>query len=143
MITNERQYRITRAQLSKLKAAAASFDMSEATKRIGSKAFAKAELDALKSEVEVLSAQIADYEALKSGSVTVLEANSLEELPSILIRARIARGFSQRELADKIGVDEQQIQRYEAGNYASASLGRLGEIAKALGLNVYEKVALG
>ena len=51
------------------------------------------------------------------------------DLPSILIKARIAQGLSQRDLAERVGVKEQQIQRYEATDYASANLARLKEVA--------------
>ena len=139
MITNERQYKITKAQHAKLKKAAEEFDLNEATKRIGSKVLAKAELDALKSEVEVLSAQLQEYEALKSGAITTLKADTLQELPGILIRARIAKGLSQARLAEKLGLKEQQIQRYESEGYASASLRRLTEIADALELKISEQ----
>jgi len=138
MITNERQYRITSAQLVKLKTAIGNFDFKEATKRIKSKILAKAEIEALRSEYENLSMQIHEYETLKSGTVEILKASNLEELPSILIRARIAKGFSQRQLADAIGLKEQQIQRYEAEEYASANLRRLADISNALGLNISE-----
>jgi HTH-type transcriptional regulator / antitoxin HipB len=46
---------------------------------------------------------------------------SLNDLPTTLIKARIAAGLTQKDLADKIGVREQQIQRYEANHYNSAS----------------------
>jgi len=138
MITNERQYRITSAQLEKLKTAIGNFDIKAATKRIKSKILAKAEIEALRSEYENLSMQLHEYETLKSGTVEILRASNLEELPSILIRARIAKGLSQRQLADAIGLKEQQIQRYEAEEYASANLPRLAEVAKALGLNISE-----
>lgn len=134
MITNERQYKISKSQLAKLKSAVEGFDLKEAAERIGSRVLAKAELDALKSEAEVLSSQIQDYEVLKSGAVKVLEAESLEELPSILIRARIAKGLSQKQLAEKLGLKQQQIQRYESEVYASANQTRIVEIANALGL---------
>jgi transcriptional regulator with XRE-family HTH domain len=49
-----------------------------------------------------------------------------------LIRARISAGLSQRELAARLGLKEQQIQRYEATNYETASLRRVLEIAAAL-----------
>ena len=138
MITNERQYRITRAQVNKFKEAIESFDVKKVTERVNSIQLAKAELAALQSEFDILSVQIKEYETLKSGSVEKLKANSLEELPSILIRARIAQGFSQRKLAELIGVKEQQIQRYEAEEYASANLSRLGEVARALELSISE-----
>ncbi len=138
MITNERQYRITIAQLEKLKTAIDTFDIKLSTKRTKSKVLAKAEIDALRSEYERLSIQLREYETLKSGTVEILKASNLEELPSILIRARIAKGLSQRQLADALGLKEQQIQRYEAEKYASANLHRLAEVARALGLNINE-----
>jgi HTH-type transcriptional regulator/antitoxin HigA len=138
MITNERQYRITIAQLEKLRQGVDSFNFNAATERTKSSVLAKAELAALQSEVDNLSQQVREYEALKSGTVEILKASSLEELPRILIRARIVKGLSQRQLAEAVGLKEQQIQRYEAEEYASASLRRLADIADALGLNISE-----
>jgi len=138
MITNDLQYRITKAQRNKFAQAVDAFNLEAASRRSGSEILAKAELDALRSEVDSLSDQLREYETLKSGAVTVLEANSLEELPLVLIRARIANGLSQKELAEKLGMKEQQVQRYEAERYASASLSRLTEVAEVLGLSVRE-----
>lgn len=142
MITNERQYRISKTELSRLREAVDAFDLQDTAGRVGSDVLAKAELEALRSEEEVLSEQIREYEALRSGAVTVLKAATLEELPSILIRARIAQGLSQRELAQVLGVKEQQIQRYESEQYASASLRRLAQVADALHLNISEVAEL-
>ena len=138
MITNERQYKITNSQLAKLKEGADEFDLEEVAKRVGSKILAKAELDGLKSEIEILEGQLKEYEILKSGVVTNFQANSLAELPIMLIRARIAQNLSQRELGDLVELKEQQIQRYESEQYASASLRRIREIANALKLNITE-----
>lgn len=138
MITNERQYKITRAQAEKMKVTISSFDLKEATKRIGSPLLAKAELDAIQSEFEILSAQIQEYETLKSGAVKTFKTASLNDLPKILIKARIAKGLSQRELAELLNMKEQQMQRYESEEYASASLSRLLEVANILELNISE-----
>jgi HTH-type transcriptional regulator/antitoxin HigA len=142
MITNERQYRITKRQLSSLRRALADFDPKEVAERAGSDVLAAAELNALRSEEASLSSQLREYELLRSGEITQLKASSLGELPSILIRARIAQGLSQRELAELVGVKEQQIQRYESDEYASASLRRLLEIAEALKLSITEVAEL-
>jgi len=138
MITNERQYRISKAQLEKIKESMDSFDLKKAVEMSKSKRLANAELDALKSEIENLIVQITEYETLKSGSIEILKASDLEELPKILIRARIVKDLTQRELAELLGLKEQQIQRYEAEDYASAKLSRLAEVAKALELNIRE-----
>ena len=138
MITNERQYRITSAQRVKLKKAIDDFDIRAVIKQTKSKVLAKAEIDALHSEYEIISQQLHEYETLKSGTIEILKASNLEELPAILIRARIAKGLSQRQLAEAIGLKEQQIQRYEAEEYASANLRRLADVSDALGLNITE-----
>jgi transcriptional regulator with XRE-family HTH domain len=50
---------------------------------------------------------------------------------------RVSRGFSQSNLADKIGVTFQQVQKYEKGaNRVGAS--RLSQIADVLGVSVGE-----
>ena len=41
-----------------------------------------------------------------------------------------------------MGLKEQQIQRYEATEYASADLARVNEVAKALGMRVREDIFL-
>lgn len=138
MITNERQYRITKRQLSKLKKALSEFNILEVTERLDSKILAVSEMNALKSEEVILKNQLKEYELLRSGEITQLKASNLGELPSILIRARIAQGLTQRELAELIGLKEQQIQRYESDEYATASLRRLQNIAIALKLNITE-----
>lgn len=142
MITNDRQYRITKSQLRRLREAVEAYDVEAEAQRTQSEVLAKAELDALKSECDVLAEQVEEYEALKAGTVVTLRAETLEQLPLILIRGRIARGMSQRELADSVGLKEQQIQRYEAERFSSANLGRLAEIARALRLDVSEVAEL-
>ncbi|MFN0055014.1 MAG: helix-turn-helix domain-containing protein [Planctomycetales bacterium] len=63
-------------------------------------------------------------------------------MPSALVKARIATGLSQRALAKRLGLKEQQIQRYEATDFQSASLSRLQEIVRALGIEVREQIFL-
>jgi HTH-type transcriptional regulator/antitoxin HigA len=138
MITNERQFKISKAQLDKLRRSAAAFDLNEAAKCIGSPVLAQAELAALQSQIDELAEEIREYEALRSGAISILKAQSLSELPQILIKARIAQGLSQRELGERLGLKEQQIQRYEAEEYSTANLRRLAEVAEALKLNVSE-----
>jgi transcriptional regulator with XRE-family HTH domain len=53
-----------------------------------------------------------------------------------LIRVqRLTRGLSQSDLADKIGVTFQQVQKYEKGANR-ISMGRLTRIGRVLGVNV-------
>lgn len=83
-----------------------------------------------------LETELHEYEALRAGEVTSSRVSSLGEVPEALIRARIAAGLSQRQLAERLGLKEQQIQRYEAERYAGASLARLREVVDALGVEL-------
>jgi len=140
MIKNERQYRIT-------KAAARRF--SDALKANGIPAphvdpiIARASVDAAVSQLADLESQITEYEALKSGRLEVVEVESLGSLADTLIKARIAAGLSQKDLGARLGLKEQQIQRYEETNYAGASLARLIEIANGLNVSVRHEAVLG
>jgi transcriptional regulator with XRE-family HTH domain len=50
--------------------------------------------------------------------------------------------LSQKALGDRLGLKEQQIQRYEAERYASASYSRVQAIAKAIGVEVRKEILL-
>ncbi len=64
------------------------------------------------------------------------ELELLADLPRALIRARISKGLTQKELAERLGIKEQQIQKYEATEYASASLSRVRAVIDALGVKL-------
>ena len=140
MIKNERQYRITRAQAEKFERAIAEARMSRS--RNVHPVLQKAQLDGLKSQLADLRRELAEYEALRSGARRKIKLSKLEDLPKSLIQARIAAGLSQEELADKLGLKPQQIQRYEATEYQSASLGRVIEVARGLGTKVEMDIEL-
>jgi DNA-binding transcriptional regulator YiaG len=139
VITNERQYRITNAELKRfeeaLAAQAAAGPSPDVHPRIH-----QAMLDAMASERDELRAQLARYDDLRSGRVAERTLNSWRELPIALIEARIAARLTQRELAERLGVPEQQVQRWEANSYAGVAIERLQEIADALQLQVLETV---
>ena len=149
MIKNERQYRITRAQAARLKKS-----LEAARKRGGGNGeeplgpsasvtvreqagvygglhplIAKAQEDAMSSQLVDLEEELRDYETLKAGGFDLDALKSVGEIPRMLIKARIAKGLSQKELAERLGLKEQQIQRYEATEYATASLARIREVA--------------
>ncbi len=51
-----------------------------------------------------------------------------QQIATWLIKARIARGLRQEDLARLLKLQKQQIQHYEATDYAGASLRRLKQI---------------
>jgi transcriptional regulator with XRE-family HTH domain len=141
MIKNERQYRITKAQAEKFERALRELESKKERGNVHP-LLEKAQADALRSQLGDLRSELHEYQSLRQGTVDAFELSSLDELPLTLIRARVALGLSQKDLAIRLGLKEQQIQRYEASEYSGASLSRISEIIQALGIQLHKEVVL-
>jgi ribosome-binding protein aMBF1 (putative translation factor) len=140
MILNERQYGITKAQIKKFELAIAELSSSSPPDDENQKLRYQAHLDALNSQLEELREEVEEYEKLKEGKIERLQYDSFEQLPEALIKARIVRGLTQEQLAERLGVKPQQVQRDEASKYASASFMKILEVQRALNIKIREEV---
>ena len=102
----------------------------------------KAHVAGLRSQLDQLTLEIERYERLRGGDLSSIAVGSLDDLPRGLIETRIARGKSQSELARELGVAPQQVQRWEADDYQSASFPMLCEIARLLGISLSRGVTI-
>jgi transcriptional regulator with XRE-family HTH domain len=138
MITNRRQLAVSRRRVEELRAHCADVEerqQSDAT---------RLEAEAVGEVIGKLENEIKDYLALEGSHPTEIRVQGLEELPAALIRARIALGMTQRELAERLNLAESAIQRYEAQRYRGASVERISDVANAIGIPlVIESVAPG
>jgi HTH-type transcriptional regulator / antitoxin HipB len=132
MIQNERQYKITQTKLRDLEKDLVQLDPPDPSLHPRKILARRNSLNILITE---LRQEITEYQQLRSGQVTQFALNSIQELPIVMIKARIAAGLTQKDLAEKIGVQEQQIQRYEANNYHAIAFDRLQEVLQALKIN--------
>lgn len=141
MIENERQYHVTKKRIAQFEASLASLGATPRPDHLPPRLH-QAMQESVASQLADLHHEIAEYEALKARQVSALELHSLSELPDLLIKARIARGYTQAELAKRLHLKPQQLQRYEATRYHSVSFRRLLEIARALEVDLSETVRL-
>ncbi len=121
MIKNERQYRITRAHAAKFRTTLNELTTMSRPKNVHPKLW-EAQRAGVHSQLRDLEAELREYVRLKSGGPKILDLDSLDALPKVLIEARIAAGLTQEDLAARLGLKPQQIQRYEASDYQTASL---------------------
>ena len=142
MITNERQYRITRKKKLSFARAIEEFDATSDERTDVHARLVQAEREAMESQLADLREELEEYEQLKAADLSVISVASFEELAEGLIKARIAGGLSQRALAQRLKLKEQQIQRYEAERYASASYRRLCQVARALEVRIENEILL-
>ncbi|MGH2879025.1 MAG: helix-turn-helix transcriptional regulator [Solirubrobacteraceae bacterium] len=139
MIANQREYRITKSWIARFEKELLTNETRELRPR-EDPGMRKVVHDAIASEIETLQRQIDHYEQLRDGHITSREITSLRDLPSALIEARIAARLTQRQLAKRIGVAEQQVQRWEANDYSGVGVHRLQEIADALGVRIHDTI---
>lgn len=78
----------------------------------------------------------AAYSEAKAGRPDQLRERVGNDPGGLLVVARVARGWSQKELARRLFIPEQQVQRYEAERYRSISLGNLIRVARTLGVRL-------
>jgi HTH-type transcriptional regulator / antitoxin HipB len=134
MIQNEHQYKVTQNKLKDLEGALVELITIKDTLR--PRQFSSRQ-KGLQLTIDNLSQEIEEYESLKTQQ-TSIKITSIQELPIALIKARIAMGMTQKELAQKLGIKEQQVQRDEANQYSSAGFHRITEVAKALNITMQE-----
>ena len=87
-----------------------------------------------RSYIDDFTTQLADFDQLADAQE--INVHDLEDLGEALIRARVASGLTQAQLAQLVGLQTSAINRYETNSYRSATLTRLAEIAEGLDFNL-------
>jgi hypothetical protein len=88
-------------------------------------------MEPMESFRQQLEEEVHAYERMKRGQLDVL--HSLTSIGRWLIGARIARGITQRELAERLSVAESQVSRDERNEYYGITVERAQRILEALG----------
>jgi HTH-type transcriptional regulator/antitoxin HigA len=97
----------------------------------------------LSTEKRQLAGVLKAYLDAKSGNFELLRIQAGNDPGSLLIVARITRGWSQKELARRLGLREQAIQRYESERYRSISLAGVLKVGRALGVHFSANLSAG
>jgi len=132
MILNERMYKITKAQAQKFRVAIAAA-MAEGPPHGTHPKMHRGVIAGMQHQLKDLDADLEAYERLKSAAGKKRLSESIDQLGLLLIQARIARGLTQKQLGERLGLHMQKIQEYESTGYARASATRIREVLTALG----------
>ena len=132
MIKNERQYRNVKAHARRFAASVRAIEEGLADNHAADPLIAKAQKDAMESQIADLESELREYDDLKRmiRALDVLEAEYVP--PPALAEARMALGMTAKDLAERVGLEEREIRVYEETGYASATVSRVAEVASAL-----------
>jgi transcriptional regulator with XRE-family HTH domain len=86
--------------------------------------------------IEEMTHDLDEYEAIHDGRLNLFEVASFDDLGEALVKARLARGWTHRQLAEALQVSEQMVQRDETRLYEHAGLTRIAEVADVLGYDL-------
>ncbi|NQU25598.1 MAG: helix-turn-helix transcriptional regulator [Candidatus Nealsonbacteria bacterium] len=130
MIQNDWQKNVTKTQIATLNEAleAAVHEQGDMDPRLYG-----AMVAGIRSQIDDLEKEVQEYDALETA--LVLHMESRLDIGRVLIQGRVARGLTQKELAERLNLKPQQIQKYEATQYEAASLKRVQDILAALELD--------
>lgn len=122
MIKNEKQYNTSKKRLAELE-----HTISTKQSKVLPNSKEEGALNSLILIRNTIKEEIKQYESLKIKGIPLRRKVSVAQLPNILIEHKIAKGLTQKQYSEILGIKEQQLQRYEAENYSSVSFSRLLE----------------
>ncbi len=99
----------------------------------------KAELFAksIQRHLAELKEQVRTHEQLTQKGVEPLKPHDFSEVGPYLVKARIASGLTQSDLAKKLGVSQPMVHKYEASEYQGATVHVLSKVAHAVGVTLH------
>ncbi len=139
MIRNEKEYKEAVGRLRQEKDRLAAQERELKGMGLGRQEV-KRVLDPMVSFHQQLAEEVEVYERIKRGEFE--EVMNLQGLGQMLVCLRIARGLTQRELADRLGVHESQVSRDERNEYHGVTLDRATRVLETLGASVQSRIEL-
>jgi DNA-binding Xre family transcriptional regulator len=130
MIKNDVQLAWTKKQRARFKA----FDQRQSAKSFPA-LVKKVAHEGRQAIIDQLTREIQEYEALRSGQMPKIpELTDLSQIGPYLAKVRIARGFTQQQLAERLGLSQQALSKLEEMEYQTITIQRLQNILDILEL---------
>ena len=136
IIANDRQARDAEAQIAELDAALSTERIFHAMAEGVPQEVMPAYRRSLTADRTELTRKLFAYQKAREGDVAPLRQQAGRDLGAHLIVARIAKRLTHKQLARKLGLKEQAVQRYEAEQYRSITLSSFQRIAEVLDLRL-------
>ena len=138
MIKDEHEYQVTKSWISKFQQAIITLGKNEEKKSKDPEGW-QLQIDSYFAHIKHLLNELVEYESLINHSPETslfLQNNNvnLDEIGDTLIKVRIAKKISQKELARLANLTEDEVVDYEKKEYQNASFGTMIEVAEALGI---------
>lgn len=145
MILNDLEYQVTKKRIEGFERALVLLNAPDNELKKTNPIMWQLNIDGLESLLDDFTSQMQEYEALinrDEREAIVFEIDSLSQLSRVLIQARIAAKISQKELGERLGIEESLMMRYEDREYESVTLMQLLSISEVLGISIQPKTTI-
>ncbi len=136
MIKNEKQYEYSKECASKFAYSIGLVEADEEGKKNDPMRW-EVHRSSLQSHLDKLHQEITEYEQLTNcdkKQPIKIQVENFNQLPDVLIKARIAAKMSQKELADILGISLERIKECESKDYQCASFLEILNVSETLGI---------
>ncbi len=145
MILDDLEYQVTKERIEGFERALVLLNAPDNVLKKTNPIMWQINIDGVQSLLDDFTSQMQEYEALinrDESEPIVFEIDSLSQLPRVLIQARIAAKITQKQLGERLGIEESLLQRYEDREYESATLMQLLSISEVLGISIQPKTTI-
>lgn len=140
MITNPQQYKLTLQHIKKFEEELERIARTTPESLNIDPRWLKVGRESIESQLEDLYGEIDEYETLTSAKSHIIEIDNIDDLPIGLIKARLTSGLAQAKLAERLGMDTDELIRKEVNEYSGVDFENLREIAEALNLRINQDI---
>lgn len=138
MIKNEKQYKYTKKWIKRFENEINAYEQDEASKQADPVNW-QYNRQTLQYHLDALLEEIKEYEALINCDRTepiTIKVKTLNQLPLALIKARLAAKLTYKDLAERLGIEEERVYQYENSDYQCASFVELINVAEVLAVEI-------
>ena len=129
MIKTETEYRLTKERIEQSKAAALRQREQLMAQGMTAEQIERVMEPMLTFQMQFVE-EVQAYERIKNGDLSPI--HNLNQIGLMLVALRIARGMTQKALAERLGVSESLVSRDEGNDYHGVSVERAQRILDAL-----------
>ena len=140
MILNEGEYVVTKDKAKNIDKALRKFKATAHEQNDIDLRGSQIQVESMKGLLGGLRHELEEYDRLKTGDFTWNTNTSFDKLAEGLIKTRISKRISQRALAQRLDLEEQQIQHFEEERYTTASYEQMCQIAQALDVRGIDEI---
>ncbi len=133
MILNNKQYNISKKKLQALLVVATEIRKNNTLNAIEKQLV----YNSKKRAITELKKEIQQFEKLQTCKTnTLILSPTIENIPMLITEYKIKNRLSQKEMAEKLEMKEQQFQRYEADRFKKVSFERLVSFFKKIEVDI-------